>query len=181
MPSKPPVSFPPIPGRAVPMAAIKKRTGNSRPNSGHCISVKCHAVAHGPNIKIVRILAVALPAIFALTSCEIMPAPVRDGCYRFSDGSPLFKVVGKQGFALSKNAEVKTFQIGGWLELSQKTVAITPAFYLPGLPAGDPRRGDTMPIPTIAYSTFAFDPKRSAFEVPIAAWGEQEVKLGAPC
>ena len=119
--------------------------------------------------------------MFALTGCGLMPAPVRDGCYRFSDGSPLFKVVGKQGFALSAKAGVKTFQIGGWRELSQETVEIRPAFYLPGLPAGHPRRGETMPIPTIGYSTFAFDPKRDAFKVPIAAWGEEEVKLGPPC
>jgi hypothetical protein len=128
-----------------------------------------------------RRVAFALPAIFALTSCGFVAAPVPEGCYRFSDGTPLFRIIGKQGVALSKYARVKTFHIGGWHELSRRTVEITPAFLLPGLPAGDPARGETMPIPTIGYSTFAFDPKREAFQVPVAAWGEEEVRLGRPC
>ena len=124
-------------------------------------------------------LAMILPMALALAGCGVLPAQVHEGCYRFDDNTPLFKIVGKQGFVLSK-AHVKTFRIGGWHELSRKSVEIKPAFYLPGLPAGDPRRGDTLPIPSIAYSTFAYDPVRNAFKVPVAAWGEEEVKLGAP-
>ena len=94
--------------------------------------------------------------------------------------SDIGKVVGKHGYVLSKG-QVKTFRIGGWHELSRKSVEITPAFYLPGPPSNDPRRDNTIAIPSIAYSTFAFDPEKKAFEVPVAAWGEEEVKLGRPC
>lgn len=116
----------------------------------------------------------------ALAGCGIIPANVPDGCYRFDDGTPLFKVAGNQGYLLSKGA-VNHFRIGSWHELARKSVEIRPAFYLPGLPASDPRRGETMPIPSIPYSRFAFDPQRNVFSVPIAAWGEEEVKLGRPC
>jgi hypothetical protein len=123
-------------------------------------------------------LAIILP--LTLAGCGVLPADVPDGCYRFDDGTPLFKIAGKQGYVLSKG-QVKTFCIGGWHELSRKSVEITPAFYLPGLPSSDSRRDNTIAIPSIAYSTFAFDPEKNAFEVPIAAWGEEEVRLGRPC
>jgi|GEM_PF-3008111 len=123
---------------------------------------------------------IILPLIFSLAGCGVLPAHVPDGCYRFDDGTPFFKVIGNQGFVLP-NGRVKRFHIGGWHELSRRSVEIRPAFYLPGLPAGDPRRGETLPIPSSAYSTFAFDPRRNAFKVPVAAWGEEEVTLGRPC
>ena len=123
-------------------------------------------------------LAIILP--LTLAGCGVLPADVPDGCYRFDDGTPLFKIAGKQGYVLSKG-QVKTFRVGGWHELSRKSVEITPAFYLPGSPSSDPRRDNTIAIPWIAYSTFAFDPEKHAFEVPVAAWGEEEVKLGRPC
>jgi len=123
-------------------------------------------------------LAIVLP--LTLAGCGMLPADVPDGCYRFDDGTPLFKIAGKQGYVLSKG-QVKTFRIGGWHELSRKSVEITPGFYLPGLPSTDPRRGNTITIPSIAYSTFAFDAEKNAFNVPVAAWGEEEVKLGRPC
>ncbi|MEO5937443.1 MAG: hypothetical protein ABIQ43_00365, partial [Sphingomonas sp.] len=100
--------------------------------------------------------------IFSSSGCGLISAPVRDGCYRFEDGTPLFKVVSRKGFVLPKG-EVREFTIGGWNDLGQKKVRITPAFNLPGLPKGDPRRGYTELIPTISYSRFAFDPKRNAF------------------
>jgi hypothetical protein len=125
-------------------------------------------------------LAVFLPLALGLAGCGMLPASVREGCYRFDDGVPLFRVVGKRGYVLSKG-QVKTFRIGGWHEFSRKSVEIRPAFYLPGLPAGDPRRGNTIAIPSIAYSTFDYDPEKNAFRVPVAAWGEEEVKLGRPC
>ena len=125
-------------------------------------------------------LTIILPLTLCLTGCGVLPANVRDGCYRFDDGTPLFKIAGKQGYVLSKG-QVKTFRIGGWHELSRKSVEITPGFYLPGLPSTDPRRGNTITIPSIAYSTFAFDAEKNAFNVPVAAWGEEEVKLGRPC
>lgn len=125
-------------------------------------------------------LTIILPLTLCLTGCGVLPANVRDGCYRFDDGTPLFKVVGKHGYVLAKG-QVKTFRIGGWHELSRKSVEITPGFYLPGLPSTDPRRGNTITIPSIAYSTFAFDAEKNAFNVPVAAWGEEEVKLGRPC
>ena len=121
-----------------------------------------------------------LPVMLLFAGCGVQPAKVHEGCYRFDDNTPLFKIVGRQGFVLSK-AHVKTFRVGGWHEFSHKSVEIRPAFHLSGLPAGDPRRGDTLPIPSIDYSTFAYDPVRNAFEVPVDTWGEVEVKLGAPC
>ena len=125
-------------------------------------------------------LAIILPLTLCVAGCGVLPADVPDGCYRFDDGTPLFKIAGKQGYVLSKG-QVKTFRIGGWHELSRKSVEITPGFYLPGLPSTDPRRGNTITIPSIAYSTFAFDAEKNAFNVPVAAWGEEEVKLGRPC
>lgn len=126
--------------------------------------------------------SILLPLLlaFSATGCGLLPAPVREGCYRFDDGTPLFKIVGRQGF-IQQKGQVKAFSIGGWHDLARKYVEITPAFYLPGLAKGEPQRGYTELIPTISYSRFAFDPKRNAFMVPIAAYGEQEVRLGAPC
>jgi hypothetical protein len=111
-------------------------------------------------------LTIILP--LTLAGCGVLPADVPDGCYRFADGTPLFKIVGKQGHVLAKG-QVKTFRIGGWHEFSRKSVEITPAFYLPGLSSTDPRRSNTIAIPSIAYSTFAFDAEKNAFEVPVAA------------
>jgi hypothetical protein len=110
----------------------------------------------------------------------MLPANVPEGCYRFDDGTPLFKIVGQQGFVLS-NGQVKKFHVGGWHEFSRQSVEITPAFLLSGRPSGDPRRGNTVAIPSIAYSTFAFDPEKTTLQIPVAAWGEDEVKLGRPC
>jgi hypothetical protein len=129
----------------------------------------------------IRFTIAALLSVVALTGCGLIPARVRDGCYRFEDGAPLFKITGRQGVVLSKAAAVRTFRVGGWDDLAQKFVQVTPAFYFPGLPTGDSRRGNTLSIPSISYSRFAFDPKRDAFEVPVAAWGEEEVRLGPPC
>jgi len=128
-----------------------------------------------------RFVAVAVFAMLTLSACGLLPAGVRDGCYRFDDGTPLFKIVGKKGVALSHGSQVRTFAVGGWHDLARTRVEIRPAFDIPGLGAGDPRRGDTMLIPTISYSTFAFDPKRNAFQVPIEAYGDEEVRLGQPC
>lgn len=125
-------------------------------------------------------LAIILPLTLCVAGCGVLPAEVPDGCYRFDDGTPLFKIVGKQGHVLAKG-QVKTFRIGGWHEFSRKSVEITPAFYLPGPPSTDPRRDNTIAIPSIAYSTFAFDPEKNTFKVPVAAWGEEEVKRGRPC
>ena len=125
-------------------------------------------------------LAIILPLTSCIAGCGVLPANVPDGCYRFDDGTPLFKVVGKQGYVLS-SGQVKTFRIGGGHEFWRRSVEISPAFYLPGLPPSDPRRGNTMAIPSIAYSTFDFDPVQNTFKVPIAAWGEDDVKLGRPC
>ena len=125
-------------------------------------------------------LAIILPMTLCLADCGVLPANVRDGCYRFDDGTPLFKIVDRQGYVLS-NGQVRMFRIGGWHELARKSVEIRPAFYLPGLPSGDPRRGNTIATPSIAYSTFDFDPAQNTFKVPIAAWGADEVKLGRAC
>ena len=128
-----------------------------------------------------RFLTLVVLPMLALSACGSNPAAVRQGCYRFDDGTPLFKIVGRRGILLSKESTVKTFEVGSWHEFSRKSVEIRPAFYLPGSPADDRGRGDAMPIPSIPYSTFAFDPKRDAFEVPIAASGEEDVRLGPPC
>ena len=125
-------------------------------------------------------LAIVLALTFCTAGCGVLPANVPDGCYRFDDGTPLFKIVDKQGYVLS-HGQVKTFRVGGWHEIWRRSVEISPAFYLPGLPSSDPRRGNTIAIPSIAYSTFDFDPAQNRFEVPVAAWGEVDVKLGRPC
>ncbi len=129
--------------------------------------------------RFAMIMILPLAASFT-PGCTPARAPVPDGCYRFDDGTPLFKIAGGQGFLIA-GGRVKSFRIGGWHDGTHKTVEISPAFMLPGLPAGDPRRGVAEPIPSITYSRFAFDPSRNAFEVPIAASGEDTVKLGAPC
>jgi len=124
--------------------------------------------------------AIIPPLTLCIAGCGLLPANVPDGCYRFDDGTPLFKIAGRQGYVLS-NGQVKMFRIGGWHEFSRESVEIRPAFYLPGLSSGDARRGNTIAIPSIAYSTFDFDPAQNTFKVPVAASGEEEVKLGRPC
>jgi hypothetical protein len=138
----------------------------------------------GAHYRAMQILIVIAGAIL-LCGCagKSTQSSVPEGCYRFDDGTPFFRIVGHTGFIID-NAGLKSFQVGPW-KAQGREVEVTPAFILhdgtTSAPEGPARMAEavtTLPSGGLGYRR-AND--QIIFSIPIEAYGWENVRLGKPC
>jgi hypothetical protein len=136
----------------------------------------------------------ALPSaiLLAMSACH-QPTPLADGCYRFMDGKPLFRLSGTSATVIPKSAMPHFTLITG-RDWHGDYAEVDPGFYLddgssqpegtpiPNLPRQPERfrfAGDTHA--TALLVRFAGDTHATALLVPVIASGEARVVRGAGC
>ena len=120
-----------------------------------------------------------------LSSCagKSTPANVPEGCYRFDDGTPFFRIDGRTGTFVGKSG-LKSFQVGSWKSQGRE-VEVTPAFILhdgtesaPPGPAGMAEAVTSLSSGIIRYKQAD---GKIVLSIPIEAYGWADVRPGKPC
>jgi len=132
-----------------------------------------------------RTAGAILTGIALMSGCagKSTPANVPEGCYRFGDGTPFFRIVGHTGTFVAKSG-LNSFEIGPW-KSEGREVQVAPAFLLrdgtTAAPAGPARMAEavtTLPAGIVRYKR-ADD--HIILSIPVEAYGWENVQLGKPC
>jgi len=127
----------------------------------------------------------AMLALALLSGCarRATPADIAEGCYRFSDGSPFFRVAGRKAIFVGKSG-LKSFKFGAW-KPGGREVEVTPAFILHdgtlSAPAGPPRMAEAVTTISTGVVRYSRASGSIVMAIPVEAYGWREVHLGKPC
>jgi hypothetical protein len=111
------------------------------------------------------------------------PAKVAAGCYRFDDGTPFFRIVGRTGTFIDKS-NLKSFEIGSW-KSEGREVEVRPAFILhdgsASAPRGPARMAEAVTTLSSGVIRYKGTDDQVILSIPIEAYGWADVRLGEPC
>ncbi len=127
---------------------------------------------------------VAIVGAALLSGCgnDARPIGVAEGCYRFADGTPFFRVRGRMGIFVT-NAGLKSFKIGS-SRPDHREVQVEPAFvvhYATGIPSGFARSAEA--VTTLSSGSIRYERAgdRVLLSIPVEAYGWETVQLGKAC
>lgn len=132
-----------------------------------------------------RAAVVIIAGIALLSGCagKSTGANVAAGCYRFNDGTPFFRIVGRTGTFVDKS-NLKSFEIGSW-KSEGREVEVTPAFVLHdgsvSAPAGPARMAEAVTTVSSGVIRYKQSDDLIILSIPIEAYGWEDVRLGKPC
>ena len=132
-----------------------------------------------------RTAIITLVGIALLSGCAGKPTPanIAGGCYRFDDGTPLFRIAGRTGTFVNTSG-LKSFDIGSW-KSDGREVEVTPAFVLHdgtnSAPAGRDRMAVTVTTLPSGILRYRQVNGHSILSIPIEAYGWADVQLGKAC
>jgi hypothetical protein len=110
-------------------------------------------------------------------------AAVAAGCYRFDDGTPFFRIVGRTGIFIEKS-NLKSFEIGSWRSGGSE-VEVTPAFILHdgtgSAPVGPARMAEAVTTLSSGVIRYKQTDDQIILSIPIEAHGWEDVRLGKSC
>ena len=127
----------------------------------------------------------AILALASLSGCagKATPADIAEGCYRFSDGSPFFRVTGRKAIFVGKS-DLRSFELGAW-KSDGREVAVTPAFILHdgavSAPAGPARMAEAVTTLSTGIVRYKRVAGSVVLSIPVEAYGWEDVRLGKPC
>ncbi len=120
-----------------------------------------------------------------LSGCagKSVQANVAEGCYRFDDGIPFFRVAGKTGTFVDESS-LKSFEIGPWRS-DGREVEVTPAFILHdgtvSAPTGAARMAEAVETRSSGVVRYNRVNDQVMLSIPVEAFGWATVHLGKPC